>query len=102
MDIATPITDNLNPWEIDPSKITDKKAQEEAEIVIHKWAETLDKELSALLSKNGINIYEFGFIHRATNSPMHIVKGNLYTVTKLTKVTYSELKSRLDKEFEDL
>lgn len=87
--------DNLRPWEINFKDIKDEKTKQHVEIIMKKWMNNLQKDLDDLLSKNGITVFELGFIHTATKGTMLITNGELLAVTKAAKLAYIELRGRV-------
>jgi len=87
--------DSLHPWEIDFRNLKDPKEKEKVELVMTKWTEGLRKDLAELLTKNGITVFELGFIHQGTKGTMLIANGGIFDTAKLAVAVTRELRGRV-------
>lgn len=90
----------LHPWEIDLSKITDEKDLTEAKKVIREWLTTLQKDISDLLTKNGVKTFELCFWQSNIDSPILVSKGSNYACAKLAATASAQLKKRVLEEID--
>ena len=97
------LIENLHPCEINIESYTDPEQKEIAEKKLDEWMDKLKKDISELLQKNGVNIYQMSFLHKGTQSAPLIKNGSNYITTKLALAAYRELRGQfVDKEFPSL
>lgn len=88
---------NEQPWNIDPSKITDQQQLKQAQDRIDEWVQQLQKDISELLEKNGIEKYNLGFNHPASGDLIMINRGSLLEAAVISKQVYVSMKTQIDK-----
>ncbi len=90
--------ENLPPWDLNTDAIKDEKEAKEAEELMTKWLDGLQKDLAELFSKNGIDTFELDFIHKGTKTPILLTKGNSYVIAKLALHAANETRKRVENE----
>lgn len=90
---------DLKPWEIVIEKSDEKEILQQKKEAVNQWLKQLQEDVSGLLSKNGITVYQITILHPGTRSPMFILSGNNYVTGKLAKAAYLELRGRVAEEF---
>ena len=60
-----------------------------------KWTEDLKKDLSDLLAKNGVTVFELGFVHPGTKGTMLIANGGVFETAKVAVAVTRELRGRV-------
>jgi hypothetical protein len=87
--------DSLPPWEIDFRNLKDPKEREKVELVMTKWTDGLRKDLAELLAKNGITVFELGFVHPGSKGTMLIANGGIFDTAKVAVAVTRELRGRV-------
>lgn len=96
---ATNATKNdLPPWQIDLSKITDENERNIAQETIDQWIQNLQKDVSDLFTKNGLRVYQISFLHEGTKTPILLSKGSNFLCCRLAAYGHKALKDQVDKE----
>jgi hypothetical protein len=95
---APPNINNLSPQDIDIKKIADKTQAESAKKVIDSWLDSIDADITKVLTEHGVNVYQMTILHPGSKMPLMLAHGNLYAVTKLAVSTARTLKKQVDDE----
>lgn len=86
---------DLHPSEIAWLDIKDEESKKNAQAIIDKWVEEVQKDVSHLLRKHHITKYQLSFLHEGSKTPMLLTQGTLYEVTKLSVVAARQLRNRV-------
>ena len=96
-DVNLPL-ESLNPCDIDWSQYEDKQRQKQAQKIVDDWLAELQKDVSVLLEKHGIEKYQLSILHNGTRNPMLLIRGGLFDCTKLSVSATNELRGRVAQE----
>jgi len=92
---------NLKPQEIDFEKITDENEKKAAAIVIREWLQEVQKEVSDILEKHGVHVFQLSIIHEGTKNPLVLWRGGIYGAAQIAKHAASVLKSQVLEELSE-
>jgi hypothetical protein len=93
--------DNLRPPEIDFEKITDENEKKAAAMAIKEWLQEIQKEVSDILEKKGVHVFQLSVLHEGTKNPLVLWKGSIYGAAKIAKHAASALKSQVLEELSE-
>jgi TPP-dependent indolepyruvate ferredoxin oxidoreductase alpha subunit len=91
---------NLKPWEIDPRKIENVDDRKKAVIVLEEWLDTVQKQVSEVLSKHGVTTFQMSILHPCMKTPFVMGNGNNYTCAKIARAAALVLRDRVMQELQ--
>lgn len=88
----------LKPQYINLKEIKDDRERIEAENILDKWVENIYKDISNLLEKYDLNIYQLSFLHPGTRNPILLARGDLFQTAILATTAARQLKTQIDEK----
>jgi hypothetical protein len=92
--------DNLKPQHINWPKIEDNDIRNKAEKIIDEWLNTIHKDISELLEKHDLTVYQISFIHPGTKTPILLTRGDLLQTAILAATATRQLKTQIDERIQ--
>lgn len=94
-----PLT-NLKPQHINWLNIKDSNTRNEADEVISNWLDGIHKDISELLEKHDLTVYQISFVHPGTKNPILLTRGDLLQTTILAATATRQLKAQIDERIQ--
>ena len=88
--------DNLKPQHINWLEIKDSDTNNEVDKIISNWLDEIHKNISELLEKHDLTVYQISFIHPGTKNPILLTRGDLLQTTILAATATRQLKAQIN------